>query len=92
MGIVLILLYFKNAPADTHKRPIVSIKRRRTYKVISTLLAIIFVILSLIIENRFLSNSLIMALVVQSFIISPTIYKLFNLPYDNYKNYQSNMV
>ena len=92
MGIILILLYFKNAPADTHKRPILSIKRRITYKFISTLLAIIFVILSLIIENNFLSNSLIMSLVVQSFIISPTVYKLFNLPYDNYKNYQSNMV
>lgn len=86
-GIILILLFYKNAPADTHKRPIVNPKRRMTYKVISVIIAIIFVGCSIIIKNQFLCNCLLMALVVQSFMISPLVYKIFGLPYDNYKVY-----
>ena len=87
IGIIGIIFMYKNSPADTAKKPIVSLKRRKTYKIISTLLAIIFVILSLVINNNFLSNSFILSLVLQNIFISPTTYKIFNEPYDNYKTY-----
>ncbi len=87
-GIVGILLIFKNSPADTAKKPIINPKRRLTYKIISTVIAIIFVILSVTISNDFLSNSFIFALIIQCFVTSKAVYKLFGLPYDNYKNYQ----
>lgn len=88
VGIVGILLIFKNSPADTEKKPIINPKRRLVYKIISTITAIIFVVLSITISDNFLSNSFIFALVIQCFIISKSAYKLFGLPYDNYKNYQ----
>lgn len=88
IGIICICLVFKNSPADTEKRPIVSPKRRRTYKILSTIIAIIFVVLTFIITDNFLANCFIFALVVQCFMISPFIYRIFNLPYNNYKNYQ----
>lgn len=88
LGIVGVLLIFKNSPADTKKKPIVNPKRRLAYKIISTVIAIIFVILSIIIPDNFLSNSFIFALIIQCFMTSKAIYKLFGLPYDNYKNYQ----
>lgn len=88
LGIVGVLLIFKNSPADTKKKPIVNPKRRFAYKIISTVIAIIFVILSIIIPDNFLSNSFIFALIIQCFMTSKAIYKLFGLPYDNYKNYQ----
>lgn len=87
IGIVLILLIFKNSPADTYKRPIINPIRRKTYKLLSTLIAIVYVLISIIIKDNFLANSFLMVLVVQSFMISPTVYKIFNLPYNNYKNY-----
>ena len=87
IGIIGIIFMYKNSPADTAKKPIVSLKRRKIYKTISTLLAIIFVICSLIIDNNFLSNSFILSLVLQNIFISPTTYKIFNEPYDNYKTY-----
>ena len=87
IGIIGIIFMYKNSPADTAKKPIVSLKRRKIYKTISTLLAIIFVICSLIIDNNFLSNSFILSLVLQNIFISPTTYKVFNEPYDNYKTY-----
>lgn len=82
--LLCIIFMFKNAPADTKKRPIVNKNRRRTYKVISTLLAIIFSISSIIIKNNFISNSLIFALILENCLISPTVYKIFKLPYNNY--------
>ena len=84
IGIAGICLMFKNAPADTKKRPIVNKKRRRTYKIISTLFAVIFVLLGSIIKDNFISNCFILALVMQNFMISPVVYKIFKLPYNNY--------
>lgn len=82
--IIGIILMFKNAPADTKKRPIVSKKRRMVYKIISTILAITFSISAIIINNNFLSNCLIFALILENCLISPFIYKIFKLPYNNY--------
>lgn len=87
-GIMGIILIFKNSPADTKKRPIVSPKRRKIYKLISTCIAIIFVIISIIINNNFLSNSFILALLMQCVFTSPTMYKICGESYDNYKSYQ----
>ncbi|MCI9110229.1 MAG: accessory gene regulator B family protein [Bacilli bacterium] len=88
LGIVGILLIFKNSPADTEKKPIVNPKRRLAYKIISTIIAIIFVVLSITIPDNFLSNSFIVSLIIQCFMTSKSVYKLFGLPYDNYKHYQ----
>ena len=87
LGIISTLLILKNSPADTHKRPIVSPKRRKVYKVISTIIAIAFTVISIIIDNNFISNCLISSLLIQCVIISPLTYKLFKMPYNNYKNY-----
>jgi len=84
IGIVGICLMHKNAPADTKKRPIINKKRRKIYKLISTLFAFIFVLLSIIINDNFISNCFLLALVMQNFMISPLIYRIFKLPYNNY--------
>lgn len=85
--VIMILLIFKNSPADTYKRPIVSKKRRKRLKVISTIIASIYLIIILFINNNYISNCLMFALIMQSCMISPIIYKIFKLPYNNYKKY-----
>jgi len=87
LGIILILSFYKNAPADTKKRPIVSQKRRLFFKYVSTIIAIIFVFLSIFINNTFISNCFILSLLVQSLMISPFVYKMFGLSYNNYLTY-----
>lgn len=82
--LLCLFLMFKNAPADTKKKPIVNKKRRKIYKIISTLFAIIFSIYAIIIKNNFISNCLIFSLILENCLISPTVYKLFKLPYNNY--------
>lgn len=90
IGIIMIILFYKNSPADTEKRPIVDSKRRLTLKLASVCVCIAMITASLLIDDTFISNSLIFALIVQSFMISPTVYKMFNLKYDNYKTYLNN--
>lgn len=85
--IINILLIYKWSPADTEKRPIVSKKRREIYKTLSTIIAITFSFISILISNQFISNCMIISVFIESFMISPYVYKLFKLPYDNYKNY-----
>ena len=84
IGILGICFMIKNAPADTKKKPIVNKKRRKIYKIISTILTIIFSGLSLVITNNYISNCLIFSIILQNLLISPTVYKIFKLPYNNY--------
>ena len=92
IGVICFLFILKNAPADTYKRPIINPKRRLIYKIISSLIAVIYVVLCLCITNNIISNAILLSLVMQNFMISPTVYKIFNLPYDNYKAYTLEMV
>ncbi len=87
-GILGIIIIFKYSPADTEKKPIVSLKRRKIYKILSTIIAVVMVICSLVIHNDFVADSCILALLIQCVMISPIAYKLTNQQYDNYKYYQ----
>ncbi len=87
IGLISLAFIIKNAPADTYKRPIINKKRRFCLKIISTIIALIMIICSLFIDNQFLANSLLIAIVLQCFMISPTVYRIFKLPYNNYKKY-----
>lgn len=78
------ILIYKNAPADTKKRPIVNRKRRKILKLLSTLTSIIFVTISLLVKNNFISNCLLLSIILEDFLISPFVYRLFKLPYNNY--------
>ena len=75
------------SPADTYKRPIVSKKRSRIYKILSCIISIIYSIMCLLITNKVISNALLLSLLLQCGIISPITYKIFNQPYNNYKEY-----
>lgn len=87
IGVIGIIFMFKNSPADTYKRPIVSKRRRKKLKILSTFIAVIFLIMSLIIKDNYISNSFTFALIMQNGMISPLVYKIFKLPYNNYKDY-----
>ena len=84
IGIIGIFLMFKNSPADTKKKPIVNYKRRMFYKTVSTITTIIYSFLSIIIKNNFIVNCFVFAIVLQNLMISPTVYKIFKPPYNNY--------
>lgn len=87
LGIVGIILIFLYAPADTEKRPLVNKKKRTIWKIITTLNCSILVVCSLIIKDQTVSNLIIFGIYSQIILILPLTYKIFNLKYNNYKEY-----
>ena len=75
------------APADTEKRPLVNKKKRTIYKVLTTVIALIYTAFQVILTNNSLLNSMLIALIIESFLVNPLSYKLLGLKYDNYKDY-----
>ena len=82
---IFLLIY---APADTHKRPIVNTKKRKRFKFLSTFFGIVYIILIIILDRNIISNFLLLGMIYATIMILPTTYKIFKMPYDNYKNYK----
>ncbi len=87
IGLLSIIGIALFSPADTHKKPIINKKRRRIYKILSTIIASTYILLSIIIKDNFISNCFFYATILQNILISPITYKLFKMPYNNYKTY-----
>lgn len=75
------------APADTVKRPLINKKKRIIYKILSIVFATTFITLIFTISDILLKNMLTFALILETILILPITYKIFKLPYNNYKNY-----
>ena len=88
LGIIAILLIYKNTPADTIKRPLINKRKRERFKFITTIKCIIMCFIVVIIKYEYISNLLIMAIYIEVFLTSPYMYKLFHLSYNNYLNYK----
>lgn len=77
------------APADTYKRPLINSKKRNLYKILSFIISYIYVALILLFYNSDFSNYLLFGLVDITVMIHPITYRVFQLPYNNYKTYNS---
>ena len=82
--------FYLYAPADTEKHPLIKKKKRQILKISALIIAFIYSFLCLYIDNNFISNAFIVSLLIETVLISPLTYKIFNLPYNNYKNYLLN--
>lgn len=85
---ICIICIYRYAPADTHKRPLVNKKKRLIYKIISLISSAIFSILVVVYNESIISNYLLFSMIVAVIMIHPFTYKIFNLPYNNYKSYK----
>lgn len=89
--VILYILMFINiilyAPADTVKRPLINAKKRRRYKIVSIIFILIYFILTIIIKNNLVINSLTFGLLIECILINPITYKIFKMPYKNYMTY-----
>lgn len=72
-GLLMISMY---APADTEEVPIISKKERKTKKILSYIMLIITLIFALFVQDRILSNILILGSIFQSVSISRIAYKI----------------
>ena len=82
--LILIIIY---APADTEKRPLINPKKRKKFKILSIITCVILTILIIYFNNNLISNFMVIGLVECTIMILPITYKIFGLPYNNYKSY-----
>lgn len=75
------------APADTYKRPLVNTKKRKIYKIITVINSSIFLILIIVFKDSNISTALSLGLLDSMLMIHPLTYRMFHLPYNNYKTY-----
>ena len=87
LSIICIVLIAKYAPADTEKRPIINKKLRKKYKIISVIISGIFAISIVLLSDKSISNYLLLGMIEATIMLLPITYKIFDLPYDNYKKY-----
>lgn len=67
------------APADTENKPIMKLSQKRKQKIIScSILIIIYVLSEFAIKNRIVTNIFMYMITIESFMITPIAYKLFN--------------
>ena len=82
-----VVAYHLYSPADTEKHPLVNEGKRRLYRKITVTTSLIYTFICLYTSNVFLSNAILFALMIEVGMLLPISYKIFKLPYNNYKNY-----
>ena len=82
---VLIIIY---APADTEKRPLINKKKRIRFKILSIISSLILLCLIIYYRDYSISSYMFIGFITSCFVILPITYKIFGLPYNNYKTYK----
>ena len=77
-GILMVSIY---APADTENIPIISKVERRKKKILSYITLIITLVIAMVIQDRIISNILIIGTLIQTILITRIAYKLTNNKY-----------
>lgn len=90
LGIISIIVMILYAPADTVKRPLINKKKRLIWKTLSVIDCSILVIILLLSKDNTISNLLLFGVYTEVALINPITYKIFKLPYNNYKTYGLN--
>ena len=89
IGVISFIVLFRYAPADTYKRPLINAKKRKIYKIFSIIISFIYVIIIFTFEDKIISDYLFMGLLAATMMIHPFTYRVFQLPYNNYKTYNA---
>ena len=88
VSILSFITFIIYAPADTYKRPLLNAKKRKIYKLMTIINSLVYIILIIILREKSISDYLMVGLLDASLMIHPITYRLFQLPYNNYKEYE----
>lgn len=84
---VTLICFLLYAPADTKKRPLVRKNRRIKFKLLTIIVAVIYILLYFYTNNMFLKNVIMCSMLLEAVLIHPLTYRVFKLPYKNYEGY-----
>lgn len=82
-----ILCFILYAPADTKKRPLVRKNRRIKFKILTIIIALIYIFIFLYTDSVLIRNIISSSMLIEAVLIHPLTYRVFKLPYKNYESY-----
>lgn len=85
LGLIAILLW---APADTKARPLINAQKRKVNKLISMIIATIYIIFALFTNYYNFKEIITVTLLLNLICMCPITYYIFKLPYRNYRFYK----
>lgn len=85
LAALAVLAFIIYAPADTVKRPLTNKRKRIIRKIVASILAIIYAIIIILLPNDKISSLFLSGLLIETIFILPITYKIFKMPYANYK-------
>lgn len=85
LGLLSFILW---APADTPKRPLIRKNQRKTQKIKTCIICIIYILLIIISRNQLIINAITYSLVIEMICINPLTYKLTKTTFNNYRFYK----
>lgn len=88
ISLLLLFLIIKYAPSDTEKRPLINKKKRVIYKIITSIITTIYLIIIFVTKNIIIKNLLFFSILLEVILIHPISYKLLGLKYNNYMLYR----
>lgn len=88
ISVICFIGYAVFAPADTYKRPLINTKHRQRLKINTLIVCSIYIVIIFVSKNTLVNNMIILSMITQVFVINPIIYKIFDMPYNNYMTYQ----
>ena len=87
LSVICLILICIYAPADTEKRPLINPKKRKRFKIQSIIISIIMGTLIIYLNDSYISNFMVIGQLEAVIMILPITYKIYGLPYNNYKSY-----
>ena len=81
---ICILIYLLYAPADTIKRPLLNVKKRKIRKLTTVVIGFIYLLGIILIKHEGVYKIITLALILEAISIIPLTYKIFKQPYRNY--------
>jgi len=89
IGVAITYLFYRYAPADTEKCPIIDPDIRRQLKLKAVGMSTVILCVALMISNPMTRSLLIVGLVLQVVMTLPITYKLLKRSYNNYEKYEA---
>lgn len=89
---IVFIVFALYAPADTPARPLIRKKKRIRAKILSLIILSFYLGIGLYFRNQLLTNCIIYGLLMEGIAIHPLTYKVFHTKFNNYKEYDNNLV
>lgn len=91
MSIIAFICFIIWAPADTPKKPLINKKKRIINKLLTLIISTTLMFVVILSKNSLINDCIFFSYIMSIISINPLTYKLFKIPFNNYKMYKNGL-